>query len=78
MMQLILPDLPPLVDREHDGEGEGEVGRDVEQVGPLVERLLHHGVLLVVQPHYRLLQVPHAAVDQLRAPSGARLHLGKL
>ena len=73
-----MTDLPPLVDREHDGEGEGEVGRDVEQVGPLVERLLHHGVLLVVQPHDRLLQVPHAAVDQLRAPSGTRFNWEKL
>ena len=70
------PYLPPLVDREHDGEGEREVRRDVEEVGPLVEGLLHHGVLLVVQPHYRLLEVPHAPVDQLRAPEkGAKFNL---
>ena len=66
-------DLPPLVDWEHDGEGEREVRRDVEEVGPLVQRLLHHGVLLVVQTQYRLLQVAHPTVNQLRAPGDHRL-----
>ena len=31
-----------MVDGEHDGEGEGEVGRNLQQVGPLMQSLLHH------------------------------------
>ena len=47
--------LPPLVDGQHDGQREGKVGSDLQEVGSLVQRLPHHVVLLNVQAHDRLL-----------------------
>ena len=41
------------------------MGSDVQKVGSLVERLLHHPVLLDVEAHDGLLKVPHPTVDKL-------------
>ena len=61
--------LPPPVDRKHDGEGEGEVGRDLEEVVALVQRLLHHLVLLDVHVHDRFLQVPEMVLNRSQCGS---------
>lgn len=42
---------------------------DFQHIGSFVQRLFDHLVLLVVELHDGLLQVPHATVDQLRTPT---------
>jgi hypothetical protein len=54
-----------LVDREHDGQHMGEVGRGLEEDAALVECLAHELVLLIVELHDGLLEVTDAAVDEL-------------
>ena len=77
-------ELPPAVDGQHDRQREGEMGRDVQEVGSLVQRLLHHLVLLVVEAHDRLLQVADASVNKFRAATArpaaevVQLHHGRL
>ena len=56
-----------LVNWQHDGQGVGEVRSYLEQVGPLVQRLLHHSVLLQVETKDGLLQVADPSVNQLGA-----------
>ena len=76
--------LPPAVDGQHDRQREGEMGRDVQEVGSLVQRLLHHLVLLVVEAHDRLLQVADASVNKFCAATArpaaevVELHHGRL
>ena len=58
------------VNWKHDGKWVRQVRCIVNHRGALVQRLLDHFVLLDVKLHYGLLQVPHATVDELRAPGG--------
>ena len=55
------------IDGEHDGQRGRKVGSNLEQVGSLMQRLLHQLVLLVVKLLDGLLQITHAAVDEFGA-----------
>ena len=54
-----------LVDGEHDGEHAGEVGRCLEEDAALVEGLADELVLLVVELHDSLLEVPYTSMYEL-------------
>ena len=54
----------------HDGEGVGQMGRVLDQVLALVQRLEHQLELAVVQVEDRLLQVAHPPMHQLGALAG--------
>ena len=63
----VVGDLQPVVQRRDDRQGVAEVRRDTQQHRPLVQSVAHEVELRAVEVLDRLLQVAHAAVDELGA-----------